>query len=108
MYLSSLNAVVTGQMYRDPKHMDCSEMETQNISVECLNTNEEKPSEKPPQLPAQMIIPPQPTENQQPQASKKAEVFTKLNPPFKKYQSSDPPGSHCYNLFCAVFICLVM
>ena len=91
--------MVTGQMYCDPKHIDCSAMEPQYVSVACPNTSEGKTPERPPlpQCRAQTVIPPQPTEKQPLLAPKKDEVSTKLNLIFKKCLWSDPPGRYCYN-----------
>ena len=85
-------------MYRDPKQMDCYEMEAQYVIVGCPNISGGKTPEKPP-LPQLPMIHLQPTEKQLPQAPEKDEVSTKLHQPFKKCQWSDPPGtcSYCYN-----------
>lgn len=87
--------MVTGQIYKDPKHMNCSEMEPQYVCVACLNTSEGTTQEKPPlpQLPEQTVIPPQPMEKQPPRSPQKD---TKVNQLFKKCLWSDPPGRYCY------------
>ena len=88
-------AVVTGQIYRDPKHMDCYEVESQYVSVGCPNISDGKTPEKPPlpQLPVNTSIHPETTEKQLPQAPEKDKESTKMNQPFKKRQWSNPPGS---------------
>ena len=88
--------MVTGQMYRDPKQMDCYEIEAQYVNVGCPKISAGKTPEKPP-LPQLPVIEPQPTEKQLPQAPEKNVVSTKLHQPFKKCQWSDPPGRYCYN-----------
>ena len=102
-------AVVTGEVYNDPKDKNCSKMKDHFLNVACCNTSEgNPPMEIPlPQPPPETVIPPQPSENQPQQKpetmdppQQEPDVKPKVGPPFKQ---CDPPGRYMVTFFAILW-----
>ena len=92
------DGMVTGGMYSNPYYVDCSKMRASFVTVgrPVLNyARAKKPSrveDTQPQRPPEANPPQKPPENFE------RGQLSKVNPPFKKRQWSDPPGRNalCY------------